>query len=762
MADNPFRPLAGGKAAPPATRREATQINTEWTVLAPVPKNAPAAPAEHFKRGKPTAVYSYRDARGDLIGHVCRFDLADGGKEFFPLTYCRSAKGELAWRWQSWAAPRPLYNLDWLAKKPKRPVIVCEGEKAADAAAKLFPDHVVVTSPHGSQSATKADWAPLYRREVTIWPDADEPGRKYAETVARLLAPIAGSIKRLDPPKDVKPGWDAADAIDEGWDPSRAATFIATAASFGPRRRRRREEADAGDHAAGEAAGAGSADAPETGPRRRQADELLDLIAQIELWHSPDREPYATVPVNGHFENWPVRSKGFRLWLAEQYFRHTARGASSQATEDAMRTIEAMAIANGAEHTPYLRIGTHGDDIYLDLCDAPWRAVRISGIEGWNVVDCAPCKFLRTPAMAPLPEPEAGGSIDELRAFMQLAADQPAADPLAADHAADAFMLAVAWLVGTFNPSGPYPVLAIYGGSGSGKTSLARLLRSMIDPSLAPDRAPPRDESALCLAGKNSWVLALDNLSSIPGWLSDAMCRLSTGGGISARLLYSNDEEVLYFLKRPQVFTAIPEAAQRGDLVSRSIALTLPPLPKFNRRTEAEFAAEVDKVRPLVLGSLLDGVASALRRRHDIPPRQLPRMADFATWIWRACPGLGWEPNAFLDAYDTNQAEGADIVFEADGLGAAVAGLLALRPADDDGCRRWIGTATKLLDDLPVDEKGRKSRWWPPSNQVRGRLRRLQGVLETRGIILDLETRAPGHGRDRLITITAHPPADAG
>jgi len=344
---------------------------------------------------------------------------------------------------------------------------------------------------------------------------------------------------------------------------------------------------------------------------------------QIELWHSPDRDPYATVPVNGHFENWPVRSKGFRLWLAEQYFRHTARGASSQATEDAMRTIEAMAITNGAEHTPCLRIGAHGDDIYLDLCDAPWRAVRISGIEGWSVVDRAPCKFLRTPAMAPLPEPEAGGSIDELRSFMQLAKDDGHDD-----RADDAFTLAVAWLVGAFNPAGPYPVLAIYGGSGSGKTSLARHLRSTIDPSLAPDRAPPRDEGGLCLAAKNSWVLALDNLSSIPGWLSDAMCRISTGGGISNRVLYTNDEEVIYFLKRPQVFTAIPEAAQRGDLVS-----------------------EADKARPLLLGALLDGVASALRHRAEIPPVQLPRMADFATWVWRACPGLGWEPKTFLDAY---------------------------------------------------------------------------------------------------------------
>ena len=121
------------------------------------------------------------------------------------------------------------------------------------------------------------------------------------------------------------------------------------------------------------------------------------------------------------------------------------------------------------------------------------------------------------------------------------------------------------------------------------------------------------------------------------------MCRISTGSGISDRVLYTNDEEVIYFLKRPQMFTAIPEAAVRGNLVSRLVSITLPGLPKFERRTEAEFEAKADKVRPVVLGALLDAAVSALRHSGEIPPVQLPRMADFATWIWRACPGLGWD-----------------------------------------------------------------------------------------------------------------------
>ena len=130
-----------------------------------------------------------------------------------------------------------------------------------------------------------------------------------------------------------------------------------------------------------------------------------------------------------------------------------------------------------------------------------WCAVRITAVR-WEIVDHVPCKFLRPPAMAPLPEPEMGGSEDELHSFARLVDDD--------------FMLAVGWPAGTLNPRGAYPRLALCGGAGGGKTSLARLLRSIIDPSLAPDRAPPRDERGLCLAAKNAWVLALDNISDIP------------------------------------------------------------------------------------------------------------------------------------------------------------------------------------------------------------------------------------------------------
>lgn len=159
-----------------------------------------------------------------------------------------------------------------------------------------------------------------------------------------------------------------------------------------------------------------------------------------------------------------------------------------QAIEDALRVIEARAIFEGAEHIPYLRIAEHEGDVYLDLADSQWRAVRIRGEpRGWAVVDRAPVKFLRSNAMQPLPVPEPGGMVEELRHLMNVETEGD-------------FKLAIAWLVGTFHPRGPYPILALNGEQGSAKSTLSKLLRCLIDPNTAPIRSAPRDEQTLIIA----------------------------------------------------------------------------------------------------------------------------------------------------------------------------------------------------------------------------------------------------------------------
>jgi hypothetical protein len=178
---DPFAPLTAAELAIGTTPR--SKDDGAGGVVSPIPDDAPPLPNKHPSLGQPTARWTYGDAEGAALFHLWRFDPPGVGKEFRPVTLGRDAKG-LRWRWKAGPAPRPLYGLECLAARPDAPVIVCEGEKSADAARQIFPHCVVVTSTGGSQAALKADWMPLAGREVITWPDNDEPGSKYAAEVS--------------------------------------------------------------------------------------------------------------------------------------------------------------------------------------------------------------------------------------------------------------------------------------------------------------------------------------------------------------------------------------------------------------------------------------------------------------------------------------------------------------------------------------------------------------------------------------------------
>ena len=179
----------------------------------------------HVKHGAPTATYPYCDSAGRLMFYVARYDGPEG-KAFAPWTW-RGGK----WQARGWPPPRPLYGLELLAAAPDAPVLVVEGEKAAEAARRLLGGaYAVVTWPNGAASVKRADWAPLAGRHVLIWPDADAPGKVAGAAVAEAVLATAASVKVIDP-DDQRNGWDAADAEAEGW------TYEQTVAWARPRAR---------------------------------------------------------------------------------------------------------------------------------------------------------------------------------------------------------------------------------------------------------------------------------------------------------------------------------------------------------------------------------------------------------------------------------------------------------------------------------------------------------------------------------------------
>lgn len=202
---------------------DATPAPAPKATIAPIPESALATrPQAHKAHGSPTAEWCYRSPDGQPLAFVLRFDPINSRKQFFPLTWDGAR-----WQWKAPREPRPLYGLDRLAKKPEAPVLLAEGEKASDAAAALMPEAVAVASMNGAMSPKKSDWSPLQGRRVVIWPDADKPGAAYAEQAGKLaLEAGAASVAVLELASlaaDLPPGWDAADALADGWTPERFA-----------------------------------------------------------------------------------------------------------------------------------------------------------------------------------------------------------------------------------------------------------------------------------------------------------------------------------------------------------------------------------------------------------------------------------------------------------------------------------------------------------------------------------------------------------
>lgn len=191
---------------------QAPEPDMEW--VGPVPVDAPAPSFRHGELGEPSQVWRYPNETGETLGYVCRFDTSTGEKEIRSRTCWRNSAGQTVWCWKSFPGPRPLYRLDLLVQRPDAPVLVVEGEKAADEAQKLFRDHVAITSPGGANAAMKADWRPLKGRDVIVWGDHDEPGRQYAEKVRELVSAAGAKSVRIVPIPDSFPeSWDLADDL---------------------------------------------------------------------------------------------------------------------------------------------------------------------------------------------------------------------------------------------------------------------------------------------------------------------------------------------------------------------------------------------------------------------------------------------------------------------------------------------------------------------------------------------------------------------
>jgi hypothetical protein len=435
----------------------------------------------------------------------------------------------------------------------------------------------------------------------------------------------------------------------------------------------------------------------EDSKRGSQASQLVKL-AQEEYRFGMSRtgDPFA-VATNGdgpHIAR-PFKGgrHGLRASLANKYAKKHQSAPSNDALASALLTLEGQAMAE-PEEALHLRVARHEDAIVIDLGRHDGKAVVCSS-SGWRVVDQSPALMRRTELTGELPIPTPGGGLGSLRALLNVSEKT--------------WPLVIAWTVAVLLPEIPQPILLLRGLQGTAKTSAARSLAMLLDPSGAPTRSVPKDVETWALAADGSYVVALDNITHIPEWLADALCRGVTGDGLIRRRLYADNSLVVVNFRRAVILTAIDPGALRGDLAERLLPVELERIEARRRRTDEEVLAAFSSEHSRMFGGVLDVLARVMAILPDVRLAVLPRMADFARVMVAVDRVLG------TDAFGTYTGLADEValeVVEGDPVGQAVRDLVNRKG-------NWVGLMRDLLSEI-TPEKPRPAGPRPPSTSLAG------------------------------------------
>jgi hypothetical protein len=476
-----------------------------------------------------------------------------------------------------------------------------------------------------------------------------------------------------------------------------------------------------------------------------QATELVQLArARYEVIRGDDGKLYATARTLPGVAFGLHGKGGLRSQLAAAYYDEKSRAAGGGALQDALAVLEGDAM-RAPERSVHLRTGRHRGALIIDRATPHGHAIRITAA-GWSLVDQSPILFRRSAVSMQMPIPEAGGDLSALRNVLNL------------DDAS--FRLVIAFALAAFIPDIAHPILALIGQQGTAKTTAARIVLNLIDPSAGSLQSQPRTAEEWAVAAFNVYGIGLDNVSVLPAWLQDALCKAVTGDAFVRRELYSDDTVTVLRYRRPIALTTIEPGALQGDVADRLLPVELQPIDARHRRTEADVMKAVETAGPQTLGALLDLLAKVLRELPNVKLEEKPRMADFAEVLAALDAATGWTT---LHDYMAAADSAARDVVDGDSFASAVVEHLR-RVGYWEG--RCIDLLHALENDLPDD---RRPRDWPrTAKAVQQKLVRTTQPLASSGVVVTRDHARSNRGAiyrlelrtERILCDVCHTPLD--
>jgi DNA polymerase I len=467
-----------------------------------------------------------------------------------------------------------------------------------------------------------------------------------------------------------------------------------------------------------------------------------------------------------------IESRRFETYISGLYYSNSdGEVVNKEAISDTIRILAAKALfENPLTEELHLRVAWGGkkqmyvqhDEIYYDLTDQMRRCVRITS-QGWQIIPHTEDVLFRRFGQLSQVEPS-GNYPPEI--FDQLLDLMHITDP-------QQRLLSKVLTISYFIPDIAHPIDLAHGEKGSVKTTFCRCVKRLVDPSMPELLTVPSDKREFAQQLYHNHLLLYDNVRSVPDWFSDEVCKAVTGGGISKRQLFTDDEDVVYDYKRSIKINGINIALEEPDSLDRSIMSEYKRLPDDKRRSESEVLAEFENMKPQLLGYIMDILVKALQIRPNLDLKRLPRMADFAIWGEAVARALGYKEFEFLNAYNTNIGAQNVEAIEASLLGPVVvrfASNLILRTTtagkqekgqpqlqrnnnQNNGLLLWEGKPEDLLKALDViavssefDIDIKKARDYPKkANKLTKMLRpMLSNLREGYGIAITIESDTTG------------------
>lgn len=435
-----------------------------------------------------------------------------------------------------------------------------------------------------------------------------------------------------------------------------------------------------------------------------------------------DGKAHAAITIGNKQQVYSLKSKLFDSWLNQQYRRITNTLPSPSALQTLKAAMEADIITSGEVLPLSIRVSKHDDACWYDLGD---KAVRIDE-KGWSITDNPPTMFRRQEHQLPQVEPIMGGNILDVLKYVNLKDKKQQ-------------LMFLVTMVSSFVPNIPHPVVAIHGSKGSGKTSMQKIIRKIIDPSKAKPSTLSRKLDDLVLQLSKNYLTTYDNLDHLRGEQSDLLCQAVTGGCAEKRQLYSDDQVVTTNFQGIVTINGINLVASRGDLLERCVILELQRIEESGRLTEEDIWRNFERDLSGILGGIFSTFSEALKILPTITLPELPRMADFAKIGCAIAIALGYTQEEFMEAYKTNLRIANDNAVSNNPLAEA----LRIFMSDKESWAGTVGDLYRELLTIAACEKIETGKRWPRgSNVLMQRIREVEVDLKAFGISVTPEGRS--------------------